>query len=204
MGFLEQIGLSPKKSPELNIGKNRKKEQDRTGEKRLVIWRTVILVAYIFLMIFLMLGNRLPQGISYNVGEPWLSEDLNAPFTFPILKTEQEIQNERDEVIRNTPPIFKEDPSVQLAVNSKFDAIGRVVQANLRSYQQWNNHLSATSDSLQFLQQIRSNNLGLPEETWLQIGLIYSSVEFEASTDASSASGVGTDTGSISGTGTTS
>lgn len=204
MGFLEQIGLSPKKSPELNIGKNRKKEQDRTGEKRLVIWRTVILVAYIFLMIFLMLGNRLPQGISYNVGEPWLSEDLNAPFTFPILKTEQEIQNERDEVIRNTPPIFKEDPSVQLAVNSKFDAIGRVVQANLRSYQQWNNNLSATSDSLQFLQQIRSNNLGLPEETWLQIGLIYSSVEFEASTDASSASGVGTDTGSISGTGTTS
>ena len=172
MGFLERIGLSPKKYPDLNIGKNRAKEQDQSDEKKRAIWRGVILSSYILLMIFLMLGNRLPQGISYNVGEPWLSEDLTAPFTFPVLKTDQEIQRERDEVVAGTAPIFKEDASVRLAINSRFDALGRVVESHLRSYRQWmaKDSLAAPSDSLQFLQQIRLNPLGLSEETWIRIG----------------------------------
>ncbi|MBA3898868.1 MAG: HDIG domain-containing protein [Bacteroidetes bacterium] len=48
----------------------------------------------------------------YTKGKPWLHPDLFASFDFAIQKTEAEIQEEREEIIRNSPVYFREDTAL--------------------------------------------------------------------------------------------
>jgi putative nucleotidyltransferase with HDIG domain len=42
-------------------------------------------------------------------GSPWQNEDFLAPFDFAILKTDDELKNEKDEVVKTLVPIYKKD-----------------------------------------------------------------------------------------------
>ncbi|MCD7962006.1 MAG: HDIG domain-containing protein [Rikenellaceae bacterium] len=60
----------------------------------------------------------------YNVGEVWQGENLNAPFDFPITKSETEIINDRRNIERSTIPVYTYDTSVyNMAVVSLKNAI---------------------------------------------------------------------------------
>lgn len=53
-------------------------------------------------------------------GKPWYHDDLIAPFDFAILKSNEELANEKAEIIKNAKPYFKYDQAVVTAKKSQF------------------------------------------------------------------------------------
>lgn len=49
----------------------------------------------------------------YQKGKPWLSTSLIAPWDFPILKTEAQLNRERDSTLKNLSPYFRLDDNVE-------------------------------------------------------------------------------------------
>lgn len=62
-------------------------------------------IIFIILISFL-LPKYSDVEFEYEVGSIWTKQDLIAPFTFPIYRDNQEYENEKKEVIKNTKPIF--------------------------------------------------------------------------------------------------
>ncbi len=56
----------------------------------------------------------------YQQGRPWMHEDLIAPFTFAVLKTDQELQQERDRVREEFVPFFERLPEVKSSMMESF------------------------------------------------------------------------------------
>ncbi|MCB2195167.1 MAG: HDIG domain-containing protein [Bacteroidetes bacterium] len=56
----------------------------------------------------------------FQKGRPWMHENLFAPFDFPIYKSDKQIQDERDSVLKYFNPYFKYDSAVYIAENHKF------------------------------------------------------------------------------------
>ncbi len=56
----------------------------------------------------------------YQQGRPWMHEDLIAPFTFAVLKTDQELQQERDQIREEFVPFFKRLPEVKSSMMESF------------------------------------------------------------------------------------
>lgn len=56
----------------------------------------------------------------FQKGRPWMHENLFAPFDFPIYKSDKQIQDERDSVLKYFNPYFKYDSSVYVAETKKF------------------------------------------------------------------------------------
>jgi putative nucleotidyltransferase with HDIG domain len=98
-------------------------------------------------------------------GKPWLHEDLYAPFDFPVQKTENEIEQERERVMRNVKPYFQLDPQVG----------GRQAESLKKLFSQaWNRKYATLTDStvsrkknrelaVQVLDSIYSRNIIKPD-----------------------------------------
>jgi len=56
----------------------------------------------------------------YQQGRPWMHEDLIAPFTFAVLKTDQELRQERDQIREEFVPFFKRLPEVKSSMMESF------------------------------------------------------------------------------------
>ena len=56
----------------------------------------------------------------FQKGRPWLHENLFAPFDFPIYKSDNKLQDERDSVLKYFNPYFRYDSSVFIAEQNKF------------------------------------------------------------------------------------
>lgn len=77
---------------------------------------------YILLTLLIIL-SLIPTGqkfkYDYELGKPWAYEDLLAPFSFPILKSESEIKQERDDIEDEFEPYYEKNPQKeQLALNA--------------------------------------------------------------------------------------
>ncbi len=59
----------------------------------------------------------LPKDISfkygYEIGKPWLFENLSSPFDFAVNKTQEELENERGKILDNVKPYFKFDDDIK-------------------------------------------------------------------------------------------
>ncbi|MCX6295440.1 MAG: hypothetical protein NTX97_05130 [Bacteroidetes bacterium] len=55
-------------------------------------------------------------------GKPWLHEDLIAPFDFAIKKSNEELKNEKSDIITNAKPYFKIDKSIFPAKKTQLKA----------------------------------------------------------------------------------
>ncbi|HSP10942.1 MAG TPA: hypothetical protein VLO29_00320, partial [Salegentibacter sp.] len=71
---------------------------------------------FLFALTAVLIVYLLPKGgkFKYEIpkGKPWQYENLYAPFDFAILKTEEEIQAERQEITQNHTPYFQLDETV--------------------------------------------------------------------------------------------
>ena len=80
------------------------------------------LIALLVLMVLLM--PRTPKFHSdYRKGAPWMYETLISQFDFPILKTEAQLQEEREKVGSSVIPYFRIDQSVRPQVESRLASI---------------------------------------------------------------------------------
>lgn len=64
----------------------------------------------------------------YQKGMPWQYETLYAPFDFPIYKTEEELQENREQVIAEQEPIYKRNNETAAAEVEKFNTALRTFE----------------------------------------------------------------------------
>ncbi len=88
------------------------------------IFRIFLFIFTVFLIV-LLFPHEGRFKYEFQLGKPWLHEDLIAPFDFPIKKSESQLQKERAKILENFNPYFKVDnkvyPSKRNALEEKFD-----------------------------------------------------------------------------------
>ena len=78
-------------------------------------WKTIQIVLLYIIAIFLVYFMFPREGkfkYEYSKSKPWMHETLVAPFDFPISKPEQQVQQERDSLLRNAHLYFFYDSLV--------------------------------------------------------------------------------------------
>src|SRR6056297_2821868 len=172
MKILETLGLGRKK-PEgaPNIDEKKKKEELEAEERRKVYYRILIVLGFIGIILY-----TLPEVIyqpiaNYSVGEPWRADDLTAPYTFSLMKSEAELEEERQEIRENTPPIFHIDHTIRNSTQAAIDSTYRNLQPVIDAYVQWQRsklegESTARNDSIRFEQEKSFSNVEFSDQNW--------------------------------------
>jgi hypothetical protein len=71
-----------------------------------------LLIIVVIALISLLAPSQLRFKYAFERGQIWRYEDLRAPFDFPLLKTEDELAAERNELIKNISPAYAIYPQV--------------------------------------------------------------------------------------------
>ncbi len=172
MGLLEKLGLGQK--PDTGapiIGEKKKREEEAASLRRNKYIRALILVGFLGVLIASIPRTSFREPINYTVGEPWRAEDLTAPFTFALQKTQQEIQQDRQKIRQNTPPIFHIDHNAKINIQSRLDSVFKDLQPVLQSYLEWQRSIAqedgaSVNDSLRFVQQKTAADVNLADQSW--------------------------------------
>lgn len=182
MSILKKLGLGQKKREAApNIGANKVKEQKEHTEKKNKYLRVLIFVSFLLVVLITLPRSTFQSVSSYSVGEPWRSDDLTAPFTFAIQKTAEELEEERQQIRRQTAPIFHVDPNAREDVEARLDSLYRNLQPVLDSYLQWQQAKqqqsdTAANDSIRYRQEREFSNVELDSSSWNTILENYSNV----------------------------
>ena len=192
MKVLEKLGLGRKKSEGApNIGEKKKKEQLEAENSRKNIYRVLIVLSFLALILYSSPEVIYQPIANYSVGEPWRANDLTAPFTFSQLKTDEELQEERDAIRAETPPIFHIDHSVRNQSQTAVDSIYRNLQPVIDTYVQWqrakqNEDDSARNDSVRFEQEKEFSNVEFTDRTWETLLSNYANMRLDNGADGRS------------------
>lgn len=184
MGILEKLGLAQKKEGVPNIGEMKKKTQDEAVNKNRIFIRTVIFIGFLALLIYALPQTSFRQVASYTEGEPWRADDLTAPFTFALQKSEAEIEEERDQIRQNTPVIFHIDENAPIELQNNIESVFNNLQPVLDSYVQWQRaqqdpEVSASEDSLRFIEEREQTEIDLSESSWNTLLQNYATIYFQ-------------------------
>lgn len=171
MGFLEKIGLGRKKKDQIPLlGDKKKKELQKEAYslKRNPYVRIFIFLSFVLISVFSLPRSSVNTGFVYTQGQPWRADDLTAPFTFSLNKTQQEIEHEENEIRSQIPLIFEVDANSIIAIQTKLDSLYRTIQPLLESYHEWQNAKESRSptlidDSLRFAREYSLSNIGITE-----------------------------------------
>ena len=79
---------------------------------RNLLTRILIVVGTIALIVWTMPRDN-ENNYKIEVGKPWRYADFTAPFNFPIYKSEQVVQRQRDSLLREFEPYYNLDPTVE-------------------------------------------------------------------------------------------
>lgn len=171
MGLFEKIGLARKKPRP--VGQKLEKGRDTTRR----VWRANwTYKAGIILVLVVLTLAAFPRGDLYQytveVGEEWRQEDLAAPFDFPIYKSDEELQTERADVRRRTPPYFVEILDAQQRMAANRDTVALQLARVFEAYKNYQlNRLrgrsaEAHADSITYIERRRDARLKVTPEQW--------------------------------------
>ena len=79
---------------------------------RNLLTRILIVVGTIALIVWTMPRDN-ENNYKIEIGKPWRYADFTAPFNFPIYKSEQVVQRQRDSLLREFEPYYNLDPTVE-------------------------------------------------------------------------------------------
>jgi putative nucleotidyltransferase with HDIG domain len=182
MGILEKLGLAPKKRRGAPvIGEKKKKQEEASSLKYNPYLRAFILVLFLGIIVLAIPESSYKEPTNYNIGEPWRADDLTAPFTFAIQKSDRELEKERRAIRETTPPIFHKHPDVQIEVQSKLDSLFQNLGPLKKSYESWqqskqDKESNAQRDSLQFEELKNRAPINLSDSVWQTLLENYESV----------------------------
>lgn len=107
-----------------------------------------IMMAVCVLIVTLVLPKQARFRFEYEKGKIWMQKDLISPYSFAIKKTNQEIEKDREEILKSILPIYQEDedisPSAIANFNVDFEARWKaagVNDAEKKKYQLYGNQL---------------------------------------------------------------
>jgi len=185
MKILDTLGLGRKKAEGApNIGEKKKKEEFEAEERRKIVYRVLIIIGFLGIVLY-----SLPEVIyqpiaNFSVGEPWRADDLTAPYTYSLMKSDAEIEEEQQNIRRQTPSIFHIDHSVRNSTQTALDSTYRNLQPVIDTYVQWqrskiNNEATARNDSIRFEQEKKFSNIELSDENWTVLLNYYANFRLE-------------------------
>jgi putative nucleotidyltransferase with HDIG domain len=164
MSILEKLGLSRKKKIAVPvIGDKSGKVQEAKDLRNQILVKIAISVFFLGMIITLYPRNII-KDLSYQLNEPWKQEDLTAPFDFSILKSEEEMDREIEEIKRLTPPVFHLSADIEDRIQVRIDSVITRIEMVLEHYAEWqinkrNNAPTVSSDSIRFRQVLNNSNL---------------------------------------------
>ncbi|NGP88228.1 HD family phosphohydrolase [Fodinibius halophilus] len=171
MNILEKLGLAPKKRRGAPVIGEKKKEQEKASSLSHNNYiQALVLLGFLVVLIFSVPHASFKEPINYNVGEPWRAEDLTAPFTFPIQKSSEQIEKERQTIRETTPPIFHTDDNAKVEIQATLDSLFQQMKPLAESYKQWQtakeNNQNASRDSIRFNRIKNQAPIQLPDKSW--------------------------------------
>ena len=75
-------------------------------------FRVYVPLIALFVFLVFMMPKSPKFSYDYKKGSPWMHETLIAQFDFPVLKTEQQLQQEREQASLNVIPYYRKDARV--------------------------------------------------------------------------------------------
>lgn len=85
---------------------------NRAQSLRIILYRGLLVLATVaVIVLFLPRSGR--QHLRYEIGRPWIYGQFIAQFDFPIYKTDEAMQHERDSVMQYFQPYFNINPTVE-------------------------------------------------------------------------------------------
>jgi len=178
MSFLEKLGLGQKKKETAPLlGDNKKKAEENKNVRRGIYLRWLIFFVFLASIVVSIPQGNYKQVANYTVGQPWRSDDLTAPFTFALNKTQQEIEQEVEKVREQTSPIFHIKDNAEFIILNRLDSVQNELEPVLEAYATWqvakqNSESESFNDSLRFVQQLSQSPVQLDQKSW---DLLYSS-----------------------------
>lgn len=172
MSILEKLGLAPKKRQGAPvIGEKKKKQEKASSIKYNRYIQVLILLGFLGVLILSVPQTSFKEPINYSVGEPWRADDLTAPFTFPVQKSDEELEKEREALRESTPPIFHVDQNAEVEIQTRLDSLFQHMQRLRESYSQWQAAKAdpdedATQDSIRFEQLKDRAPINLGDQNW--------------------------------------
>ncbi len=172
MGILEKLGLAPKKKKGAPvIGEKKKQQEEESSLKHNPYIRAFILVLFLGVIVLSIPESTFKEPINYKVGEPWRADDLTAPFTFAIQKSDQELEEERETIRETTPPIFHREPDVNVTTQGKIDSLFKRLSSVKEEYDDWqqakeDDSSDAKRDSLEFEELKNNSSINLSDSVW--------------------------------------
>lgn len=106
---------------------------EKTRRRRSMAVKTALLFSIVVMTMI-----AFPRGTVYQYtvepDEIWRQPNLHAPFTFAIMKPEEELEAERDAIRRATAPIFKGDPDAVTTARERADVLRGRLDRTLAHY----------------------------------------------------------------------
>lgn len=93
---------------------------DKKLKRHLNITFRLLIIVFICSLIVYLFPKTGSFQYEYQKGSPWRYETLNAPFDFPIYKTEAELAADREKIVKEQAPIFNLNDQVKKTQVSKF------------------------------------------------------------------------------------
>lgn len=182
MSILEKLGLARKKNPSAPIiGENKKKQEESSSLKQNIYVRFAILFGFLVLLVLSIPRASFKEPISYKINEPWKADDLTAPFNFPIKKTQEEIEEEKQAIRKSIPPIFHRNQNARITFQSRVDSLFRGLLSVMDVYENWqqakSSNKNAAQDSIVFVQEKNASGINISEEAWQALLQNYKRVE---------------------------
>lgn len=181
MGLLERLGLVRKPRRRLAAFElTGRPSKGRALSREEVVARVLILGGMVGLTLLMF-----PHADTYEIGQRvregdiWQREDIIAPFAFPVLKSEEQIQAERDSVRFEEPPVFARVPTAQARTAARLDTlslrVGRVLDAFVAwQYSRIEGDLEqARADSARYAALVDYSNIDLTPGQWQALLLSY-------------------------------
>lgn len=171
MSILEKLGLGRKKKGPVSFKSGKQKREEQIGflsEKKYI--KPVISLLFLALVITFYPRTSV-QELKVEVGEPWRDDDLTAQFTFSLIKDEEEIEQEVEEVEAYTTPIFHLDDKANIRIQTRLDSLFRNFTPVLDKYSEWQKSIAGgketvEEDSLAFIRQRNQSRVGLDDNGW--------------------------------------
>jgi cyclic-di-AMP phosphodiesterase PgpH len=172
MGFLDKLGLNRKKKTFVPFTMEKMKKDDVPKFfNRNNVLKILLSLGFLVLIIALYPKTQV-QEAAYSIGEPWRDDDLIAPFTFSIMKQDDEIRAEMRDIRENTSPIFLLDHQAESISFQQLDSLFASLTMVLDAYADWqesrmlDSRQQALEDSLFYIRARNRSGIALDDNTW--------------------------------------
>ena len=179
MGLLDQLGWSRRTAQPVGHELETSGHSDDESSD----WQFWALRGGLFLLLIAVTAAAFPRGEVYEytvqVGDTWRQQTLEAPYDFPVYVDQEQVQERRDTVRRNTPPYFRELANAGRRLETNRDTLAQQLDRVLSAYAAYQGHraegegAAARRDSIAYVRHRRNSVVALSPDEWQTLAQSY-------------------------------